>query len=148
MEINPFNDDYFMKEALKEAHKAYSIDEVPVGAVIVAKNKIIARSHNLTQRLNDATAHAEMQALTSASNYLGSRYLNDCVLYVTLEPCVMCCGGAYWSQLGKIVYGASDRKSGFPHLKNKITLSKTEIISGILEKDCEKILNDFFQNKR
>ena len=87
-----------------------------------------------------------MQALTSASNYLGSRYLNDCVLYVTLEPCVMCCGGAYWSQLGKIVYGASDRRRGFSHLKNKITLSKTEIISGILEKDCEKILNDFFRN--
>ena len=148
MEINPFTDDYFMKEALKEAEKAYSLDEVPVGAIIVAEDKIIARSHNLTQQLNDATAHAEMQAFTSASNYLGSRYLNDCTLYVTLEPCIMCFGGAYWAQLRKIVYGASDRKGGFSNLKKKILISKTEIISGVLEKDCGKILDDFFQKKR
>ena len=114
MEINPFNDNYFMKEALKEAQKALVKDEVPVGCVIVCDNQIIARAHNFTERLNDVTAHAEMQAFTAAADYLGGKYLNECTLYVTLEPCVMCAGAAYWTQIKKIVFGASDKTRG-PH---------------------------------
>src|SRR5450631_3881889 len=107
------NDEFFMREALKEARKAFDADEVPVGAVIVCENKIIARAHNYTERLNDVTAHAEMQAFTSAANYLGGKYLNECVLYVTLEPCVMCAGAALWTHLMKLVYGAADTKRGY-----------------------------------
>ena len=112
MEINPFDDNYFMKEALKQAQKAYDKQEVPVGAVIVCENQIIARAHNFTEALNDVTAHAEMQAFTSAADYLGGKYLNKCTLYVTLEPCVMCAGASFWTQIKKIVYGATEEKKG------------------------------------
>ena len=148
MEINPFSDKYFMNEALKEAHKAALSDEVPVGAIIVCDNQIIARAHNYTERLNDVTAHAEMQAFTSASDYLGGKYLNECTLYVTLEPCNMCAGASYWTQLKKVVFGASDKKRGFSNLKENILHPKTEIISGILEEECSKILKEFFKKKR
>ena len=137
-----------MNEALKEAHKAVLADEVPVGAIIVCDNQIIARAHNYTERLNDVTAHAEMQAFTSASDYLGGKYLNECTLYVTLEPCNMCAGASYWTQLKKVVFGASDKKRGFSNLKENILHPKTVIISGILEEECSKILKEFFKNKR
>ena len=137
-----------MNEALKEAHKAVLSDEVPVGAIIVCDNQIIARSHNYTERLNDVTAHAEMQVFTSASGYLGGKYLNECTLYVTLEPCNMCAGASYWTQLKKVVFGASDKKRGFSNLKENILHPKTEIISGILEEECSKILKEFFKKKR
>lgn len=149
MQIEPlYTPEFFMKEALKEAQKAFDADEVPVGAVIVAENRIIARAHNLTERLNDVTAHAEMQAITSAANYLGGKYLTDCTLYVTLEPCVMCAGALAWSQISSIVFGASDTKRGFSLVGNKLLHPKTEVFSGILEADCEKIIKDFFLQKR
>ena len=148
MEINPFSDEYFMTEALKEAEKAMKLDEVPIGAIIVCDNQIIARAHNYTQRLNDATAHAEMQAFTSASDYLGGKYLNECILYVTLEPCVMCGGASFWTQIKRIVYGASDEKRGFSNIEESILHPKTEVIKGIHEEKCSKILHEFFQNKR
>ncbi len=148
MLLNPFNDNYFMKEALKEAQKAFEKDEVPVGCIIVCENQIIARAHNFTQRLNDATAHAEMQAFTSASDYLGGKYLNECTLYVTLEPCVMCAGASYWTQLKKIVYGAKDRKRGYSQLSENILHPKTEVIGGIMASECSKLLSDFFEGKR
>lgn len=137
-----------MKEALIEAYKAKDYDEVPVGAVIVCENQIIARAHNLMERLNDATAHAEMQALTAAYDYLGSKYLNECTLYVTLEPCIMCAGASYWSKLKKIVFGAFDKKRGFSNHSNKILHPKTTYVGGVLEKECSKILLDFFARKR
>jgi tRNA(adenine34) deaminase len=148
MEINPFSDKYFMNEALKEAYKAELADEVPVGAIIVCDNQIIARAHNYTERLNDVTAHAEMQAFTSATDYLGGKYLNECTLYVTLEPCNMCAGASYWTQLKKVVFGASDKNRGFSNLKENILHPKTVIISGILEEECSKILKEFFKKKR
>jgi len=149
MSIEPlYTPEFFMKEALKEAQKAYDADEVPVGAIIVAENRIIARGHNLTERLNDVTAHAEMQAITSAANALGGKYLTDCTLYVTLEPCTMCAGALAWSQISHIVYGAADTKRGFSLLGNKILHPKTEISSGILAAECEKIMKDFFLLKR
>jgi tRNA(adenine34) deaminase len=148
MEIKPFDDTYFMKQALVQAKKAYDKDEVPVGAIIVCDNQIIARAHNYTEALNDVTAHAEMQVFTSAADYLGGKYLNECTLYVTLEPCVMCGGASYWTQIRKIVYGASDEKRGFSFLKDNILHPKTEIIVGLLEKECSKILKEFFNNKR
>ena len=148
MEINPFSDEYFMTEALKEAEKAMKNNEVPVGAIIVCDNQIIARAHNYTQRLNDVTAHAEMQAFTSASDYLGGKYLNECTLYVTLEPCVMCGGASFWTQIKRIVYGASDEKRGFSNIEESILHPKTEVIKGIHEEKCSKILHEFFQNKR
>jgi tRNA(adenine34) deaminase len=143
-----FSHEYFMKEALKEAQKAFDADEVPVGAIVIAENKIIARSHNLTERLNDVTAHAEMQAITSAANYLGGKYLNDCTLYVTLEPCVMCAGALYWSQISKIIYGAKDDKRGFSIQASNLLHPKTEVISGILENECSSIIKQFFKAKR
>ena len=148
MEINPFDDTYFMKEALQEAQKAFVKDEVPVGAVIVCENQIIARTHNYTETLNDVTAHAEMQAFTAASDYLGGKYLNECKLYVTLEPCVMCGGAAYWTQLKKIVFGASDEKRGFSSISENILHPKTEVESGLMKEECSKLLTDFFQSKR
>ena len=148
MEINPFDDTYFMKEALKEAEKAFVKDEVPVGAVIVCENQIIARAHNYTETLNDVTAHAEMQAFTAAADYLGGKYLNECTLYVTLEPCVMCGGASYWTQLKKIVFGASDEKRGFSILSENILHPKTEVESGLMKEECSKLLTDFFQSKR
>ena len=128
MEINPFDDNYFMQEALKEAGKAFEKDEVPVGAVIVCDNQIIARAHNFTQTLNDVTAHAEMQAFTAAADFLGGKYLRECTLYVTLEPCVMCCGASYWTQISKIVYGAADEKRGYSKINESILHPKTTIM--------------------
>lgn len=149
MEATVFSDEYFMQEAIKEAKKAFAADEVPVGAVIVCNNKIIARAHNLTERLNDVTAHAEMQAITSASNFLNGKYLDGCTLYVTLEPCVMCAGAVAWAQFSKLVFGASDTKRGFNLLsEKKILHPKTEIISGILKEECALLIKTFFQQKR
>ena len=148
MEINPFTDEYFMKEALKEAEKAMLLDEVPVGAVVVCDNQIIARTHNYTEALNDVTAHAEMQAFTSAADFLGGKYLEECVLYVTLEPCVMCAGASYWTRLKKIVFGASDEKRGFLSVNETIIHPKTEVIKGVLDSECSKLLKDFFKKKR
>lgn len=137
-----------MQLALNEAKIAFNEGEIPVGAVIVCNNQIVAKAHNLTETLNDVTAHAEMQAFTSAANFVGAKYLNDCTLYVTLEPCIMCSGAAYWSQIGKIVYGASDNKRGFSSVKERILHPKTEIISGILENECAQLMKDFFAEKR
>ncbi|CAM1359146.1 nucleoside deaminase [Tenacibaculum soleae] len=147
MEINPFDDTYFMKKALQEAEMAFDKGEVPVGAVIVFKDKIIARAHNLTEMLNDVTAHAEMQAFTAAADFLGGKYLKDCVLYVTLEPCQMCAGASYWTQVGKIVYGASEPKLGFSVLGTKLH-PKTKIVSGVLAEECSFLLKKFFAEKR
>ncbi len=146
--LSVFSDDHFMKEAFKEAKKAFSEDEVPVGAIIVCDNKIIARAHNMTERLNDVTAHAEMLAFTSATDFLGGKYLNECTLYVTLEPCVMCAGASYWTQLKKIVYGASDDKRGFSRVPENLLHPKTEIVNGILEQECSTIIQEFFSKKR
>lgn len=146
--IEPFNDEYFMKKAFAEALQAFDKGEIPVGAVVVANGKMIARAHNLTETLNDVTAHAEMQAITAAANLLGGKYLNDCVLYVTLEPCVMCAGALGWSQIGKIVYGAPDEKRGFKKLAPKSLHPKTEIVGGVLEIECVELLQEFFRNKR
>ncbi|MFH1320867.1 MAG: nucleoside deaminase [Bacteroidota bacterium] len=148
MELIKFSDEYFMKQALVEAQEGFQNDEVPIGAVIVCNNQIIGRAHNLTEHLNDATAHAEMQAFTSASAYLGGKYLNECTLYVTLEPCVMCAGASYLTQIKKIVYGATDEKRGYSRLKNHVLHPKTEVIGGVLEKECGKLLNRFFDKKR
>ena len=148
MGIELFSDEYFMKEALKEAQMAFIKDEVPVGAVIVLNNRIIARAHNLTETLTDVTAHAEMQAFTAAANTLGGKYLNECSLFVTLEPCFMCAGAASWAQIGEIKYGASDPKKGFLNLKERFLHPKTKVKSGILEAECSGILSDFFKNKR
>lgn len=146
--IEPFSDEYFMKKAFAEALQAFDKAEIPVGAVVVANGKIIARAHNLTETLNDVTAHAEMQAITAAANLLGGKYLNDCVLYVTLEPCVMCAGALGWSQISKIVYGAPDEKRGFRKFAPKSLHPKTEIIGGVLEIECIELLLEFFKNKR
>lgn len=143
-----FDNEYFMREALKEAQKAFEKDEVPVGAIVVCNNTVIARAHNLTEQLNDVTAHAEMQAFTAATNYLGGKYLTGCTLYVTLEPCVMCSGAAYWTQISKIVYGAPDSKRGFSQLKTAILHPKTIVVSGVMEDTCASILKTFFAKKR
>jgi tRNA(adenine34) deaminase len=141
-------DEYFMREALKEAKKAFDLDEIPVGAVVVCKDRIIARGHNLTERLNDVTAHAEMQAFTAAANHIGGKYLDQCTLYVTLEPCVMCAGAAFWTQIGRIVYGASDEKRGYTRTRAKILHPKTEVVPGIMEEECASLLIEFFKQKR
>jgi tRNA(adenine34) deaminase len=148
MEIQPQSDEFYMREALKEAQKAFDADEVPVGAVVVCQNKIIARAHNLTERLNDVTAHAEMQAITAAANFLNGKYLNECTLYVTLEPCSMCAGALSWAQAGKIVYGASDTKRGFHLISHQLLHPKTTVVSGILEDECSALIKTFFQQKR
>jgi len=146
--MNPlFSDEYFMQKALDEAKSAFEKDEVPIGAIIVSQNKIIAKSHNLTETLTDVTAHAEMQAITSAANYLGGKYLKDCTLYVTLEPCVMCAGALYWSQISKVVIGAKDEKRGFLNSKLKLH-PKTELVWGILEEECSGLVKAFFKKKR
>jgi tRNA(adenine34) deaminase len=141
------DDNYFMKQALIEAQKAFEADEVPVGAVITIDNKIIARAHNLTQRLNDVTAHAEMQVITSAANYLNGKYLSGCTLYVTLEPCVMCIGAIYWARLSRIVFAAGDPNRGFQRAHIKLH-PKTTLSSGIMESEAVKLLNKFFDGKR
>ncbi len=148
MQYPIFSDEYFMNEALKEALKAFENGEVPVGAVVVINNRIIARSYNMTEELNDVTAHAEMIAITSASNNLGSKYLSDCSLYVTLEPCAMCASAMRWAQLGKLVYGAADPKSGFQRHKATLLHPKTELLKAILENESAVLLSEFFESKR
>jgi tRNA(adenine34) deaminase len=143
-----FSDEFFMKEALKEAGKAFDKDEVPVGAVIVCNNLIVARGHNLTETLNDVTAHAEMQAFTSAAGNLGGKYLSECTLYVTLEPCIMCAGAAYWTRIGKIVWGANDEKRGFTLTNKDLLHPKTAIITGVMDAECASLLTEFFRGKR
>jgi len=142
------NDEFFMKEAIKEARKALMRDEVPIGAVIVSEGQIIAKAHNLTESLNDVTAHAEMQAFTAAENYLGAKYLKNCTLYVTLEPCPMCAGASYWSQISRIVYGADDPKHGFLSKKLHLLHPKTKLTAGVMENECSNLLIDFFKQKR
>ncbi len=137
-----------MREALKEAHKALEKDEIPVGAVVVAGNRIIARAHNLTETLNDVTAHAEMQAITAAASYIGGKYLKDCTLYVTLEPCTMCAGALYWAQVTRVVYGAEDAKRGFSLNPVLLLHPSTVLTTGILEPECATLLTDFFKKKR
>lgn len=146
--IHPFDDTYFMKQAYLEALKAYDADEVPVGAVVVANNQIIARAHNLTEKLTDVTAHAEIQAITAASNYLGSKYLKDCSLYVTLEPCVMCGGALYWSQISKVFYASRDEKRGASRISPSIYHPKTLVTNGIMAEECQQLMLDFFKTKR
>jgi len=146
--LSVFSDDHFMREALKEAHKAKEEGEIPVGAVIVCDYQIIARAYNQVEKLTDATAHAEMLAITSASDYLGSRVLEDCTLYVTLEPCVMCAGALHWSRIGKIVYGAEDESKGFSRLKPSIIHPSTEVVKGVYSEECETLLLDFFKELR
>ena len=142
------DDAYYMQEALKEAMIANDVDEVPVGAVIVCKDKIVARAHNLSERLNDFTAHAEMQAFTAATNALGGKYLNDCTLYVTLEPCVMCAGACFWTQIGKVVIGAKDEKRGCSSTGVNLYHPKTIIVSGVMENECSELMKGFFRKKR
>jgi tRNA(adenine34) deaminase len=144
---NPFNDDYFMKRALQEAELAFEKGEIPVGALIVIDNKIIARTHNLTELLNDVTAHAEMQAITSAANFLGGKYLTGCTLYVTLEPCQMCAGALYWSQISKIVFGASDENRGFEKMGTQLH-PKTTVVRGVLAEEASELMKRFFAGKR
>ena len=143
-------DEYYMTQALKEARKAFDADEVPVGAIVVLNEKIIARGHNMVEKLNDPTAHAEMIALTSAFNLLGSKYLPDATLYVTVEPCTMCAGAVYWSKIGKIVYGAEDEKNGYKKTvgSNWPFHPKTELIRGVLKEECAQLMKDFFKTKR
>ena len=145
--INLYDDNYFMRRALDEAKIAFQKDEVPVGAVIVSNNQIIARAHNLTETLNDVTAHAEMQCITSAANYIGGKYLKNCTMYVTLEPCQMCAGALYWSQISKLVIGASDAHRGFRVMNTKLH-PKTKVIDGIMVKESKILIDDFFKKKR
>lgn len=145
--IDIFTDEYFMKKALQEAEAAFEKGEIPVGAVIVIDNIVIARTHNLTEMLNDVTAHAEMQAITSAANFIGGKYLKNCTLYVTLEPCQMCAGALYWSQISKIVYGASDENRGFLKMGTQLH-PKTEVIGGVMEKECALLMRAFFRMRR
>ena len=145
--INPFTDEYFMKKALQEAEIAFEKGEIPVGALIVIDNKVIARSHNLTELLHDVTAHAEMQSITAAANYLGGKYLIGCTLYVTLEPCQMCAGALYWSQISKIVYGATDENRGFVKMGTKLH-PKTSVVSGILADEASELMKRFFVERR
>ena len=146
--MEPFDDVYFMKRALAEAEQAFAEGEIPVGALVVCRNQIISRAHNLTETLNDVTAHAEMQAITAAANSLGGKYLTDCTLYVTIEPCTMCAGALGWSQIDRIVYGASDEKRGFLKVAPASLHPKTEILGGILQAECADIMKRFFEQKR
>lgn len=143
-----FDDNYFMRRALQEAQLAFDADEVPVGAVIVCRDQIIARAHNLVEHLNDVTAHAEMQAITAAANMLGGKYLTDCTLYVTVEPCPMCAGAIGWAQVGRLVYGASDAKRGYTLVSPRALHPKTEVVSGVLADEAAALMKDFFQRKR
>lgn len=145
--ITPFNDEYFMRKALEEAQKAFDADEIPVGAVVVANDQIIARAHNFTEKLNDVTAHAEMQAITSAADFIGGKYLKGCTMYITLEPCVMCAGALYWSQIDKVVYAANDEKRG-ASVVGELYHPKTKVVGGILEKEGKELMQKFFQKKR
>jgi tRNA(adenine34) deaminase len=146
--MNVYSDEYFMRIALEQAQIAFENDEVPVGAVIAYHDKVIAKGHNLCEKFTDFTAHAEMQVLTSASNYLQNKYLNECTLYVTLEPCIMCAGATFWTKIGRIVFGACDEKRGFSRFSNKITHPKTIVNGSIMENECSFLLKSFFQKKR
>ncbi|HRH37694.1 MAG TPA: nucleoside deaminase [Flavobacteriales bacterium] len=146
--ITANGDEHFMRQALKEAEQAFKADEVPVGAVIVCGDRIIARAHNLTERLNDVTAHAEMQAITAAAENLGGKYLKDCALFVTLEPCPMCAGALHWSQVGRVVFGAFDEKSGYRRIGSKLLHPKTTVVGGVLEAECADLMKAFFKKKR
>jgi tRNA(adenine34) deaminase len=148
MELSVFSDDYFMKQAMVEAQRAFDEDEVPVGAVVVCKNQIIARAHNQTEQLNDVTAHAEMLAFTSAANFLGGKFLNECTLYVTLEPCCMCAGAAYWTRLKRVVFGSSDPKRGYSLISLDMLHPKTIVSHGILAEESRQLLQSFFEKKR
>lgn len=148
MEEELFSDEYFMRIAINEAIQAFEQDEVPVGAIVVANNSIIARAHNLTETLNDVTAHAEMQVITAAASSIGSKYLNDCTIFITLEPCTMCAGALFWAQLGKLVFAASDPKRGYSLNADPVLHPKTHVVSGILAKESEELLKDFFRKKR
>ncbi|MCR4920625.1 MAG: nucleoside deaminase [Bacteroidaceae bacterium] len=142
------DDKFYMREALAEARKAFSEEEIPIGAVIVCRDRIIARAHNLTERLTDVTAHAEMQAITAAAAHLGGKYLQDCTLYVTVEPCTMCAGALGWAQIGRIVYGSSDEKRGYSHFAPHALHPRTEVASGVLDEECTALMKEFFQRKR
>ncbi len=146
--INIYTPEYFMRKALAEAQKAYDEDEIPVGAVVVVNHQIIAKAYNQTERLQDVTAHAEMLAITAASDYLGTKYLNDCTLYVTLEPCPMCAGALAWSQIGKIVFAAADAKKGFSLINNPLLHPKTIVEKGVLANECQALLQRFFRERR
>ncbi len=143
-----FTHEYFMKLALKEAVYAYEEDEVPVGAIVVSNNKIIGKGYNQTERLKDVTAHAEMIAITAAANYLGSKFLENCTLYVTLEPCLMCASALKWARISTLVYGANDIKAGYSLMQGKVLHPKTEVVTGIMENDCGSLLTQFFKEKR
>ncbi len=146
--IAPFNDEFFMRQALIEAQKALEFNEVPIGAIVVVNNQIIARAHNYTERLHDVTAHAEIQAITAASEHIGGKYLKGCSLYVTVEPCVMCAGALYWAQIDKIVFGTRDEKRGAGRFQNNLYHPKTLITNGVLEEECSQLMKCFFVTKR
>ena len=146
--LSVFSDEYFMKQAFNQAKLAFDAGEIPIGAVVVSNNKIIARAHNQTELLNDFTAHAEMLAFTSASEYFGNKYLDKCTLYVTLEPCVMCSGASFWTRVSKVVYGASDPKRGFSTIEKSLFHPKTIVEGGVMKKECSDILDLFFEQKR
>ena len=146
--IQVFTDEYFMRKALDEAKEAFKLGEIPIGCVVVCNNQIIARSHNLTERLTDVTAHAEMQAITAAANQLGGKYLTDCAVYVTVEPCPMCAGALGWAQTKKVIFGARDEKRGYSLFSPTILHPKTEVVAGVLEEECSQLMKLFFANKR
>lgn len=146
--IQVFTDEYFMRKALDEAKEAFKLGEIPIGCVVVCNNQIIARSHNLTERLTDVTAHAEMQAITAAANQLGGKYLTDCTVYVTVEPCPMCAGALGWAQTKKVIFGARDEKRGYSLFSPTILHPKTEVVAGVLEEECSQLMKLFFANKR
>lgn len=142
------DDNFYMRKALEEARRAGEDGEIPVGAVVVCRDTVIAKAHNLTERLTDVTAHAEMQAITAAAEYLGGKYLNDCTLYVTVEPCIMCAGALGWSQLGRLVFGASDEKRGYQRFAPQALHPKTVVVQGVMEEECAQLMKDFFKGKR
>ncbi len=146
--IKVYDDEFFMRQAIREAEQAFKVDEIPVGAVIACGDRIVGKGHNLTERLNDVTAHAEIQAITAAAENIGGKYLRDCTLYVTVEPCVMCAGALAWSQIGKIVFGAFDEKAGYRRFGNRLLHPKTQVIGGILEAECSDLMIAFFRKKR
>ena len=146
--IKVCDDEFFMRQAIREAEQAFKVDEIPVGAVIACGDRIVGKGHNLTERLNDVTAHAEIQAITAAAENIGGKYLRDCTLYVTVEPCVMCAGALAWSQIGKIVFGAFDEKAGYRRFGNRLLHPKTQVIGGILEAECSDLMVAFFRKKR
>ena len=146
--IKPPDDEHWMRQALREAEQAFSADEVPIGCVIVCRDRLIGRGHNLTERLNDVTAHAEMQAITAAAEFLGGKYLHECTLYVTVEPCVMCAGALNWAHIGRIIFGAFDEKAGYRRIGNTLLHPKTKVTGGILEPECADLMKAFFKKKR